>query len=59
MRLHNGGICDDTRDSEIPNACGATLGDQDIPLDIPRISTRPNLITLFITHRVDITVYDT
>ena len=41
-RVHNGWICDDTRDSEVSNACIPLLGDQDVPLDMTDISASLN-----------------
>jgi hypothetical protein len=57
--LHNGGIGDGTRDSEVPKACITILGDQDVPLDITGIGAWFDGRTPFIAHRIDITVYDT
>ena len=56
--LRNGGVCDDTYDSKVPEACDAPLGDQDVPLGMTRINTCPNPTAPFITHRIDVTVYD-
>ena len=58
--LHNGGICDNAHDPEVPKACFTTLSDQDVPLDITGVSAHPDPTTTpFIAYRIDVTVYDT
>jgi hypothetical protein len=57
-RLHDCGIGYDTGNPEVPQACGAIIGDQDISLDRTNISARLKLGTLG-THRIDIAVDDT
>ena len=44
--FHNSGICDDTCDPEVPNACITPLSDQNVPLDRMGISTCSNSIIL-------------
>ena len=57
-RLRDGGISDDTRDSEIPKAYVTLLGDQNIPLDRTGICACLGPRTPLSTHRVDVAVHD-
>ena len=57
--FHDGRICDDARDPEVPEASIALFGDQDVPLDTKGIGTYLNPKIPFITHRIDITMYYT
>ena len=54
--FHNFGVGNDTRDSEVPKARIAVLGDQDVPLDMTGPSANVSAQNL-VTHWMDITVH--
>ena len=58
-RLHDGGIGDDTHDSEVPKARIALFGNKDVPLDRTGVGACLDLRTPSIAHRIDITVHNT
>jgi hypothetical protein len=57
--LHDGGIGDDTCDSEVPQACNADFANQDVPLDRIEDGCVAQAENLSGAHRIDVTVHDT